>query len=284
MSNPIIGYPRYTQEALFSSENSFNADYGVENAGKFPFTRAARTNETTGICITATLSQKRKIELVVLCRHSILVNEATMRVKLYEDEAGTVLLHDSGEFKVWPKTLSKNQVDWDGGNWWDRAYTSEQKEGYPFYRPYLIPGGLYGRRVDVCIEAGGHVGPLDIGLIELAAAYRLPIGVSLGASYGFNSRSDVIAADGGVEYFDRKDKPRTFEGELPVLLSDDAKTGYFEFLRQTDTTEPFFWWLNPDDTLNQLRDSYMARNDRLGRLNYLSKFYQSVPINYKEWL
>ena len=284
MAKPILGYPRHTAEAVFSSNNSFDSDYPVGNCGVFPFSKVARTSDKTGICVTAIFAEKKRIEVVTISRHNIIVSEATRRIKLYEDEAGEVLLHDSGVLDLWPATKTEAQVDFDGGQWWDRGYRAEEKANNPVHRPYFIEGLIYAKRVDVCLEAGAHVGDVDIGMIDISAALVLPISPSVGARYGFTTRSEMIEADGGVEYFERKNKPRVFEGELAAVATDDAKALLLDFQRETDITEPFLWWLNREDELHTIRDCYMARNVRLGLMAYVTHHYHSVPINIKEIL
>lgn len=283
MAKALVGYPRHTPDATFSSANSFDADYPVENCGNLPFSKVGRTSETS-ICITAIFPEKRRIEVVSISRHNIIVSEATRQIKLYDDDAGTIELHDSGVLDMWPATKTEDQVDFDGGQWWDRGYTDAEKSGNPIHRAHFIDGLIYAKRVDICIEAGAHVGDVDIGLIELASALPFPVSPKVGARYGFMTRSDVIEADGGVEYFEKKDKPRVFEGELPTVATDDAKALLLDFQRETDITEPFLFWLNRDDDLHTIRDCWMARNVRLGLMSYVTNALHSIPINFKEIL
>lgn len=283
MAQALVGFPRHTQDAFFTSSNSFVPEYPLSNCGQMPFAKVARTNEKS-ICITALFNDLTLIELVVICRHNILNNDAKWSVQVYDDAQASNMLFDTGLLDIWPAVKTESEVDWDGGNWWDRTYTLKEKENTPFYAPVMIPGGLYARRVDVCVETPTQEGAIDIGLIEIASALLFDTYPQLGAQHGFRSRSEVIESEGGTEYSERKNKPRVFRGEIPVVEVNQAKSRYFEFQRQADITDPFFWWFNVDDAFNTLRDSYMARHSDIDLMTYATSNYQSIPISFKEVL
>ena len=284
--NAIVGSPRWTTKAAFSATTEA-AGYPATNLGTLPLAYPWRSTGTDAAdtVLTAVFSgSKRKIELAVLCRHNLSIG-STVTVTLYEDTAMTTVL-TTATVEAWPAVFTEEQVDWDGGRWWDRTYTEEEIAGYPWHLPIRLPGAYYCQAVRVEIsDPANPAGYVQVGLLELASEHQVPTNPEVGAQYGYASRTEVQEADGGTEYHRRRPKGRVFEGSVPYMPRDTAMGTWLEMRRQLDVDVPFFWWPDPTDQLHRLRRSFLARFAELSLQSYATPTDRDgVPISLKEVL
>jgi len=281
----IAGFPRYTGEATFSV-GSAAAEYPGSNLGTLPLSYPWRSAglDPAQTTITATFSRPRRLGLVVIGPHNFSLS-ATYQVDAYFDAGGTDLMWSSGNIPVWPAVFAETQVDWDGGRWWDRTYTPEEIQGYPWYRPTLIPTPDYARSVRIQIfDPFNPEGYVQAGLVELADALRFPVNPSYGATYGYKSRTETQEADGGTKYRRRRNKPRQFRGTIEYMGRDDALGSFLEMQRQLDVDTPFFWWPDPTDDKHVVRTAFMAHFADLDLQSYAAFDRAGVPVNIEEEL
>lgn len=289
MTNPwnaIVGFPRWTPKAAFTASSAATG-YPAANLGTLPLAYPWRSEsaDPADTILTAVFSgQKRRVDLVVLCRHNLSIG-SDVTVTLYDDAAMTTPL-TSVTAEAWPAVFTEDQVDWDGGRWWDRTYTEEEIAGYPWHLPIRLPDAYYGQAVKVEIsDPVNPAGYVQAGLLELASEHQVPVNPEVGAQYGYRSRTVSDEADGGTEYFRRRPKGRVFEGSVPYMPRDTAMGTWLEMRRQLDLDVPFFWWHDPTDQLHQLRRSFLARFAELSLQSYATPTDRDgVPISLKEVL
>lgn len=283
----IVGFPRWTEAATFTA-SSEDGDYPAAQLGTLPLTHPWRSASTdpADTVITVVLDRARRIDLVVLCRHNLWVEGGGgMTVTLFSDaEATTALTSITAE--AWPAVYSVEQVDWDGGNFWDRRHTAEEVAGYSWSLPVLIPGAHHARAVRVeIVDSDNPAGYLQAGLLELAGVHQTPVNPEVGAEYGFESRTLTMEADGGSSVFRERPEGRLFNGAIPYLPRDTAKEVWLEMRRQQRVSRPFYWWLDPTDHRHRLRDSFLARFAALDLQSCATAVgYDAVPIRLKEVL
>lgn len=280
------GLKRITPHLTFSG-GSYEADYPVGNLKTLPLSKVARTSDLqlTSTKFQASSATAYAGQLSIIYRHN-LSREGLIRRRYYSGEnlAGD-LLHDSGWLPWLESVYTEDQVDWDGGNWWDRTYTDDELENTAWHHPYYTEEKLYWKSVLVEFDDQNNAaGYLEIGLAEFETAVEFPVNFSFGAEYGFESRTLVEEAEGGAQYFERRNKPRIFRGEVNYTLNDDAKGVFLESQRQDDLDGVFFWWPDRENSLHLLRDSFLARNVELGPLSYAAAQRSRVPIYYREVL
>ena len=279
MSNAIVGFPRWTGEATFTA-GSAAAGYPAANLGTLPLAYPWRSGglDPAQTVIAATFATARKVGLVVIGPHNLSIGSG-LRVRTYFDEAGNDMVAEE-EVETWPAVFTEDQVDWDGGRWWDRTYTPEEVAGYPWYRPILLPVEAYVRRVTVEIfDPLNPDGFVQAGLVELASVLRFPVNPQYGLQYGYRGRTEAQEADGGTLYRRRRAKPRKVTGSVPYMPRDEAQGSFMEMQRQLDTDTPFFWWLDPDDERGMLRNAWMAHFAELSLQAYASFDGDAVPFS-----
>lgn len=280
-----IGFPRWTKDVTWSGGSWLTA-YPAANLGTLPFAKVARSN---GLAAASTMfrgefSTPRLAEIVVLCRHNLTLG-ATWRVRLYEHPGDVAPIYDSGFVEVWPEVYGEDEVTWDGGNFWDRQYTPEQIAGYPFYAPMFVPGAFTVAFLTVEIsDPGNPDGFVQVGLCEVASALDLPIGVAFGAQLGFESRTILTEAEGGMEYPERRSKARTFTGSLQAVARGTSLARFYELQRLHDIDLPFFWWPEREDARQVLRQAYLARFRQLDPITQAYTAHDTLALSLKEIL
>jgi hypothetical protein len=288
MAPPIVGIPSWRSDCTFTTTGEAAPGYPVTNLGLLPHSRVWRSATTNSIDtrFAATLSENRKIGLIALCRHN-LSKSATWRVRCFFDAGRTELVYDSGTLAVMPELYTEDdpEADWDSGNLWDATYTDEELVGARLNRPLLLPENLVIQSIEVQIDdIGNPDGYVEVGLCEVATARQFPLGVSFGSGYGFESRTLITEGDGGVEYFEERDKPRVFTGDIAYVERSTAFSLFYEMRRQQDISRGFFFWLDPEDDLQLLRTAFLARQTQLDLHSFVAAAYDRIPLNLREVL
>ena len=280
-----IGFPRWTDDVTWSG-GSWTTNYPITNLATLPFAKVARTTDAAAAHtqFRGTFSKPRLAEIIVLCRHNLTL-DATWRVRLYEKTTDVQPVFDSGFIEVWPAVYDQTQVTWDSGSFWDLKYTDDQISGYPWFAPLYIDGSYTVAAFAVEIsDPANPDGYIQIGLCEVASALDFPMGLSFGAQVGFTAATVITTADGGIDYSERKQKPRTFTGTLAAVDRSFGLTTFFELQRINDIDVPFFFWPDREDTQHTLRLAYMARNQQLNALSQAYFKNDAVTLNLKEIL
>lgn len=289
MAHAFFGFPRWTPAATFTGPVAV-AGYPVAQLGTLPLARVYRTEAIDDIVtIEVTLDKLRRIGVVTLCRHNCRPG-AKLRIRLYDEDGGD-LLWESGWQDVWPVLFTEDQVDWDGGRWWDRTYTEEEIQGYPWNRAVYVAEPLYAGFLTAEIDDADNPDEFfQAAYLDIADAFPLPMNFPWNTEYGFQRRTESQEAIGGTEYFERRGKPRIFNATIPYFPRGDAMGRFFEMKRQLDVDQPVFFSPNPDDRLNALRTDALYRFTDLDLQTYASaggpggRGFDRVPFRMKEAL
>lgn len=281
----VVGFPRWTADATFTAGSEADG-YPASSLGTLPLSYPWRSAgldvaQTTN---KAVFSAPRKIGVIVFGPHNCSIG-STYEIRTYYDAAGADLVWSSGSLPIWPAVFTEDQVDWDGGRWWDRTYTPEEVAGSPWYRPTQIPVPQYVIRVDLIItDPLNPAGFVQSCLMELAEVQQFSINFAYGAQYGYRVRTQTQEADGGTQHRRRRPKPRQFKGSIQYAPRDDALGIFMEMRRQLDIDTPFFWWPNPTDEVHMLRNAFMAHFTDLDLQTYAAFRRDSVPLSLEEEL
>lgn len=288
-ANAVIGIPSWRSEATFSG-GDWEEEYPVAMLGVEPLSRVARSKGVSlaATQFVATFATARPIRLLGLVRHNLSLL-GRFRVTLYADAARTTVLYAGSWEDCWPPAYPHGSVGWEDDQFWSGVYSSREIEGYVWTRaiwldaPYIAAAVLI--EIDDTTNPAGYV---EIGLCEIAQGWQVRRMFDLGASYGFRFRSLAVEADGGVQYFERREKPRRFAGVIKWMLRDEALARAFEHQRQYDIDRPFLWLPQPAVKTHWLRNAFLARNVDPGLFAYAfaggALGRDSVPLSFEEVL
>lgn len=288
--NPVIGRDPWTALATFAADTA-DPNYPASNLGTTDLNQIWRATQKTAV-ITATFAKAVPVGLVVLCRHN-LTQGATFKLELFKDTALTTLKYSSdadaslvGGSDVWPTVYSFDQVDFDDDNFWTWKYRTDEISGQPWDRPIWLNDIRYAiQGLRLTIANPFNAANLQIGRLEIARAEQLSRGVPVSAQSGFASNSVVTPADGGKEYGQLKQKPRTFQATFPSLPRDEAEL-LKELKRKHDIVpeQGIYWHPYPTDLTKWARNSFYARNAELGLHQIAAPLRDAVPLSLREIL
>jgi hypothetical protein len=283
--NALIGWPRLTEKVTWNA-GSWRADYPITNSRTLPLGLVARSADLAPAStrMVGLLPAYSRIGLIAVIAHNW-SNIAQWRIRIFADAAGAVLVWEKPPGPVWGVAYPKGTLKWTDKNFWTGAFAQEELAGLPWNAPVLIEPSVVGQRIEIDIwDEGNPSGYVQHGLVEVAEALRLPVNFAYGADAGFRARSLRVEAEGGAIYPERRAKGRVFQGSIDLAPEEWAIAQYFEFLRQADVTEPFFWWSRPDSVIETHRSAFLARNADLGLQKLVHHRRRAVALNFNEVL
>jgi len=286
MTKAVIGFPRWTSLASFSTTGSAASGYGVSNLGTLPLAQVWRSASaaTANTTFTATLDKPRGVQTVALVGHN-LSQDATIRIRLYEDAAKTVLTHDTGAVAVWASVYPSDLLLWSDERWWDGKYLADEIKGGRWTRPFFFPLPFRTQAIQVdIVDTANPDGFVQCGLFEVAQGWQVSVNFGYGAEVGFRHRTQSVEAIGGAQYFERRPSPRVFRGSIDYLPEDEAIALGWEHQRQMGLDVPFLWLPNPAATLHLPRLSFLARNVDPGLIGLASHGRCRLPLAFEEVL
>lgn len=287
MATGIIGFDRWTD--LFSygaGTGTWSADYAPANLGIMPLALVARSASAAeaDTSFVATTASPLPVGMLGFVRHNSSLT-AQYQIRCYADDAGTVLAYDSGRKDFWPVAYPYGSVAFEDPHFWDGLHTERDIEGYTPTAIEILPYAVLTRRIEVDVfDSTNADGYWQCGLFEIAQGWPLTWSFKFGATYGFRFRTRSREGLGGVKWFDRLAKPRTFTGEIPVPRQTEALPKALEFLRRHDLDTPFLWVPHPDDTTNLLRTAGLFVNVEPGALSYATPGEDTFPVKFEEVL
>jgi hypothetical protein len=285
MGLAVLGFPRWTAEVTWSGGSWLDA-YPLTNLSSTPLSRVARSTDLalTSTKFIGTFPKSRGVRLLALVRHNLTLN-ALVRVTLYADAARTVVSYQGDWNKAFPPVYAYDQLEWEQDNWWTGQYDAPEFAGYIWHTPIWLSKIYLTSAFQIEIsDATNAATYIEIGMCEVAQGWQVSANPAPGAEFGFRNRTLMTEAEGGVKYFQRRDKPRQFSGTFDYFQENEAKSRGFELQRQLDIDTPFFWLWNPDATTHLVRDSFLARLIDPKRLRYNSGIGRDFPLDLEEVL
>lgn len=285
MQRATIGFPEYSRELVFSEVDAMDPhwanDYPVTQMGNYELPRVARST-TLEPKFIASLPEPRLVQMFGFCGHN-LTGSAQYRVRMYRDEAQTILEYDSGQQNVWPIIYGWETRDFYTPNFWTGQYTPAESEGQYPSRIIKLPRSYFVASILVEIFDGNNEsGAIDIGYFGLSAAWEVGLNPSYGAQFGLEINDLVTRSASGSDYIEARPKARRFIGSIDLMRMQELKEKAYEMQRQLGKNIPFMWVPFPDDKVNEVRDSYLARLEALGLFTYAMHNRGSVPLNLRE--
>lgn len=284
-ANAVIGFPRFTESFGFSG-GSWEALYPAANLRLLPLSRVARSTDAdpASTQLVATTTTARLVQLLAFVGHNASL-EGSFRIRLYADTGLGVLLQDTGWQQFWPPVYAYGSLPFGDPSFFTLKYSDEERAGLTWTRAVWLDRGHVARAVKVEIDDPDNSdGFFQCGLFEIAQGWPVSANFGYGAEYGFRGRTQSAEALGGARWFERRDKPRIFRGQVQYLARDEALARAFEQQRRHDLDQPFLWLPHPDEPLHWLRNAFLARNTELGLMSYAAFGRDRVPLALEEVL
>lgn len=236
---PVVSTDSVAAEAVFAAvTGTWSASYPVANLGDlFLTTKVARVTPAAGAAaFTAVLAADTDVQFVAIVDHTMPAG-ATARIRLYSDAGMTSAVFDSTATAI-PTPLARQEQTF----------------------PVVLDAAVTVRAVRV--DLAGLSGDLDIGALEIAAAWEWPW-ITAGAGVGVTSATDDIALVGGGSVGRQTRKLRTHEGQVSFLELGISTTTGIDAQKLKGLARPFVFVEDYDTPASWPRSCYLARNTAL---------------------
>ena len=284
MGKPRVGFPNYTRDCTFETTSTPVSGFPVTSLAIHqpilqPFQVSGQTMIVRGKFVTP-------VGLgMLLCGPSNFLTTATFQLETWtEDDYATGADYDSGAGVDWYPTIYAGDAEWEYPEFVNGKYSDSELEDTAFWRPIILPAQNLIKSFQLTIEDSANPDDLWLGYCDVSYGAQLDRG-PIEPSRGFNARTRSVESYGGGKFFERLNKARTFRGTLPAVTRSQAMSVAYELMRQHDLDRPFAWVADPNDSVNWLRESFLARFGELSPLQRLqSGKFENVPLNLEEAL
>lgn len=280
MANVILAYPNRADGATLSG-GTWQAP--LANLQTRLLSQVARTS---GLTLAATqlrvdFGKERPLTVFALIKHNLSLG-AKYRLSA-GTSAGAADVYSSGWLDVWPVLFPMDILEWEQDNWWEGTLTEEERYGYPASIVHVLPSGTLARywmlELDDQSNADGY---LEAGRLMCAERWQPAVNMSYGASMGWETQTQVERSIGGAAFFDKRPAYRVSRLQLDWLSYDEAMSQAMELQRSLGTDGELFLLFDPDDEVNRIRHSYLARLKSLNPIQNPQYSRWTVAIDTEE--
>jgi hypothetical protein len=280
MTNALFGFPRVTPNYTLSG-GTWSATYPLTHLLVLPLSKVARSTATTLVStvIDGTTATPQIAGMIGLVRHNLSL-AATIKLTCWTTSARTVTSFVGAFESVWPAGWTMTATEQANAVWtWYKRFGAAGSPG--------LTVGAFRIEINDVTNPAGYV---QAGFVEISQVFEARYNFAWGMQYGFNWRSQVAEALGGVEYVDRRQKQRVVRGTFPYTTRADAMTKHYEMQRQYDLNVPFLFVPMPDEVLHyprtimlctQIDPGLMSMVARMGATG-LTGLLDSVPFAFRE--
>lgn len=286
MSNCLLSFPNRADDCTLSG-GSWSGTLPLNNLKTRPLKQVARSTSaaTVNTQFTAALATDRAIGVVLIKNHNFSL-AATYRVQIATDAGFTAVVYDSGTLSVFADgVLAYGTVPWEDTRFWAGGLSAEELAYYPSELKVFPPMPVWGRYIKVEItDTTNAAGYVQIGRLFVGDGLMPAVNMSYGASIGNQSRTQVVEALDGAEFFDRRAPYRVVQISLDWLATTELASA-LDMQRQLDVHgEVLFVWDKDDPPGLMLRRSFLGRVRQLSAIENPLYELHSLPIEIKELL
>lgn len=285
MSNAILGYRNRSPDGTFSG-GSWEATLPLTNLKDIQPSKVARS---TNLALASTkfnldLGSAKLVRALALVNHNLSLT-ARVRVRLSETDATLATSdYDSGWDAAWPAVYASYDLDWEAENFWSGTYTEDERSGYQWVYPLILPSVLSARYALIEIDdlTSATTTYAQVGGLFIGEAWSLTVNMSYGASLAWEANTDIQTAISGAEYFSRQTPYRVMRFKSDFMSENEGLSKALEIQRRMGVDLDVLFVHDPDDTIHMLRRSFLGRIRQLGALEYPYLSITSMAWEIKE--
>jgi len=281
MGKAFIAYRNRADEATLST-GSWEAGLPLNNLKDRILAKPARSTDDTPAStkFRAVFAQPRPIKVVALCRHNM-TTDAKYRIRAYSDAGFTTLIYDSGWLAVWASLYETLDLEWEDDNYWTGTLSEEDRLGFYWNLIHILPEKVYQQYW--LIELDDTANPdtyVEIGRLFMADGWSPVTNIQYGAAIGYESRTEVVEAYDGTEYFDERDAYRVARFSFDFMDVEEAMNRAFDIQRIADVSKEVIFVYDQDDTAHLLQRSFLGRLRKLNLIEqpYFGKFATDFEV------
>lgn len=271
MANAILAFPNQVDATFYTvafSNGSWEASLPLTNLRDPLISSVARSTDATlaSTKFDVDLGITRNIRVAGIPAHSM-SRAARVKITAATDAGFTNIVTTIDWFDVWRVIYPWGTLTWEDPSWWDGKITEEQAEGYPMPVVHVFTTAVTARYWRFEIDDTGNAdGYVDIARLFLASGYQPTYNIPVGASLGWETDTSVERSLGGAEFYDERQVRRATQFVLDVIPNDESLSGPFEMTRQLGISKQLLFVMDPDDTANLHRRTFLATMRRLSPL------------------
>ncbi|WP_439634953.1 hypothetical protein [Oceanicaulis sp.] len=218
---------------------------------------------------------------VALCDHNLSL-QAQVRVELLNSADG--VLADSGWKDAWPEVYGAFSLAWGDPSFMSLRPDARELEQEIGTFVQLFDQNRLASKVRVSIDDTANPdGFVDLGFVAFATANELTVNPQYGATEGFEARSKRQTSAGGVDTYERRNKPRIFQGEL-IMPRTERRSLVDRMHRELDLDGVFIFVQEPSEALFKPLTQWAARLAELTPSQRAMPDHDRVPIRFKQVL
>lgn len=234
---------------------------------------------------TIDLGPDKVIRMLALVGHNLSL-VARYRIRGGADNTFLTWSYDSGWLDVWPPVYSSYNLDWQSLNWWSGRYLDEERQGYTWNLPHILPAAVNYRYwlVELDDQTKTDTAYVDVGRVFVAGAWQPVINMAPGASIGWETNTQVQEALSGAEFFQRRNPYRVAQFTTDFMLDNEAMANAFDIQRRVGVDAEVFYIFDPADTVHLLRRSFLGRLRRMNPIEITNFLLRKTAWEVKELL
>jgi len=247
---------------------------------------ARSTNDTNASTkFEVNLDVQRAVRVFVIPKHN-LSTAAQYRIR-GSNTAGvfTSPVYDTGWLDVWGVVYPPFTLPWGHPSWWTLQLSAEDAEGYNIGLIHVAPDDQIAQywlfEFDDTTNPDGYV---ELARLHMSQGWQPSINASYGLQIGWETDTTSERSLGSVDYFDRRDPRRVVQMQFDNLPIDEVMVQAFEAYRRLGLDVQLVFILDPDDTANLHRRSFLATIKKMSSITYPYVGRGSVPFELKEVL
>lgn len=283
MANVTFIYPCYSDRGTVSTAGAaWRTPLAAMQDPRLSRVARSATAAPADTAFDVDLGEAQAVAGVALVRHNLSLG-ARWRVRISGVPDFATSFYDSGWQPAWNRVYPWGTVPWGSPNWWDGMLSERERRGYPSLSVMLQASATFGRYLR--IEIDDHTnqdGYIEIGRLYVGDRWQPKFNASYGASLQWGTESSSDRAVDGSEYFDRREGLRSVTFELARVTREEAMARVLEMHRVLGVDQQLLFFLNPDDSENLLRTSFLGRLSKLNPITYPHFGANSTGYEIKE--
>jgi hypothetical protein len=286
VANALIAFQNRVDQAALSG-GSYIAGLPLSNLQNRRIKSVARSSDLSlsSTQFTVDIGTGKFVRIVALVGHNLSLS-ARYRLRGSSDVSFATSEYDSGWLDVWPRVYQSAQIDWQALNWWTGRYLEEERQGYTWNLPIVLPAQVNYRywKMELDDAARTDVTYVDVGRVFIGGVWQPVVNMSEGAQLGWETNTQVQESLSGAEFFQRRTPYRVAQFELGWMLDDEAFGKAFDIFRRMGVDQEVFYIYDPSDTVQLLRRSFLGRFRRLSPIEIRNFLLRKTVLEVKELL
>lgn len=190
--------------------------------------------------------------------------------------------YDSGIRPVWPSVFTTMELNFDDENWFDGTWTTEQKAGYTWSLPVILPAAIALRYWRWLVyDADNPAGYIQIGRPFMADAWQPAVNIAYPESLQWEDATEIDESKGGTEYFEIGPKRRVARVTTDWMSEQEAMRA-FDIQRMVGTHDEVFYVYDPDDLEHSLRRQFLCRIRQLSPVEHTQLLVRKTAWELRE--